>query len=84
MVDPSRSNRFVQGMKTSKSDRLDAEAIAMALARGLLDTYRVRIPDDDTRLLREVARARRHLVNDNTALRNRARRDSGADHHALV
>jgi transposase len=74
MVDPFRTNRFFESVKTSKSDRLDAQALAEALARGLLDNYAVWIPDDDTRRLREVTRARRHLVNDNTALRNRIRR----------
>lgn len=74
MVDPFRISRFFEGVKTSKSDRLDAVALAETLARGLLDNYQVWIPDDDTKRLREVTRARRDLVKDSTAWRNRIRR----------
>lgn len=74
MVDPFRTSRFFEAVKSAKSDRLDAVALAESLARGLLNNYRVWIPDDDTRRLRELTRARRDFVKDSTAWRNRIRR----------
>jgi len=74
MVDPFRTSRFFESVKSAKSDRLDAVALAESLARGLLDNYQVWMPDDDTRRLREVTRARRDFVKDSTAWRNRIRR----------
>lgn len=62
VVDCAKTREILKAMRTAKTDRVDAESLALAYARGMLEHARVWVPDQATWDLRCVTRGRIRLV----------------------
>ena len=61
-VDPLRSHRLLEVMRSAKADRLDALSLAQLPAEGQADRLAVWVPDQVTYELRELSRGREWLA----------------------
>lgn len=70
VLDARKVAALMPAYKTSKTDRLDARALARMSFENALDTLRVWVADEHTEELRALTRTREKLVEQTTALRN--------------
>jgi transposase len=70
VLDARKVAALMPAYKTTKTDRLDARALARMSFDNALSTLRVWVADDHTEELRALTRTREKLVEQTTALRN--------------
>lgn len=74
MVDGFKASRLMATVSRNKTDKLDAYALAVLLAKGCLDHAQVWVASPQIHELRELVGARYSLVCDGTRNRNRIRK----------
>lgn len=73
VVDCTKARGILKSLRTAKSDRVDAESLARAHARGMFEYAQVWVPDQATWDLRCVTRGRLRLVRMEVSLQHQIR-----------
>ena len=74
VVDAFKAHRLFEALREAKTDKLDAQGLALLSARGSLDHAEVWVPDETIRQWRELTRARAALTRLSTMVRNHLRK----------
>jgi transposase len=73
VVDAFKAHRVMEAISTAKTDKVDAKTLAELLAKGVLDTLAVWVPDQATHELRVISRTYEQLLRHSTQIRNEIR-----------
>lgn len=81
VVDAFKAHRLLDAFATSKTDKIDAQLLALLLAKDALDFATVWVPTEQIHHLRQLVRSRKGLKEQGTAVRNQIRSLLGQEGH---